>query len=294
MIRSMTGYGSSHGATEGTTVRAEARAVNGRHLKVRTSLPPGGEAWDPLVRDVVSEHVSRGTLDVRIQVDRGEDADRALELDTGRIEAYLDAFERLRTEYSLPGQVDLPLLVRAGGLLRETESDPTGIVTEEFLRDLLGDALDQLVGMREEEGRRLQEELRGHLDAIQGGLERVEQGAPERLERERERLRRSAGEMLEDRPVDESRLAQEIAYLADKWDVGEEIARARSHVEAFRDLLDAPADEPVGRRLSFLVQELHRELNTTGAKANDADISHVVVEMKNELEGIREQVENVE
>lgn len=294
MIRSMTGYGAAGDHTEGMTLEVELRAVNGRHLKVRTSLPPGTEAWEPVVRDVISEQLSRGTVDARIRASAREDGPGELELDVGRVEAYLSAFERLRAEYSLPGQVDLPLLVRAGGLLREVERDPTEAVDEAALRELVVDALDQLVEMRQREGERLERDLGEHLDAIERDLDRVEGLAPERLSRERERLRDAAREILDDGQVDESRVAQEIAHLADKWDLGEELARARAHVRAFRELLREPAEEPVGKRLSFLAQELHRELNTTGAKANDAEISHAVVEMKNELEGIREQVENVE
>jgi uncharacterized protein (TIGR00255 family) len=148
--------------------------------------------------------------------------------------------------------------------------------------------------MRSREGERLAAELRERLAALAERLDAVEELAPLRLEAERDRLRRSVAELAGGVDVDEDRLAREIAVLADRWDIREEIVRARAHVEAFEDLLDLPDDEPVGKRLGFLSQELLREVNTIGSKGNDARIAHLVVEAKNELETMREQIENVE
>jgi uncharacterized protein (TIGR00255 family) len=155
-------------------------------------------------------------------------------------------------------------------------------------------ALDEVVGMREREGERLAADLRERAAAIERAIDRVEELAPRRLDRERSRLLEAVAQLTGGKDVDAERVAREVAMLADKWDIGEEMVRARSHLEAFGELLDEPAAVPVGKRLGFLVQELHREINTTGAKANDATISQVVVEMKNELERLREQIENVE
>lgn len=298
MIRSMTGYGTASAEHGERSLEVELRSVNGRHLKVRCRLPAGVEGLEPALKDRISRSLSRGTVTLVVDL-RGRVPGSGLRLDDERVEALLDAFRTLREEYSLPGQVDLPLLVRAGGLLTEGERGEQGEgaadwVTEDLLSEPVERALDQLVGMREAEGRKLAADLRTHLDAIEEGLDRVEERAPQRLERERERLLEAVAELTEDVDVDDDRVARELALLADKWDLGEEISRARAHVESFRELLEAPAPEPVGRRLAFLAQELHRELNTTGAKANDAGISRIAVEMKNELEGIREQVENVE
>jgi uncharacterized protein (TIGR00255 family) len=148
--------------------------------------------------------------------------------------------------------------------------------------------------MREEEGRRLHDDLEGRIQAIEAALAAVEQRAPERLVAERDRLRRAVQELATGVAVDADRLAQEVAYLAERWDVNEELVRFRSHNELFRQLLEADSAEPVGKRLSFLVQEMHREANTIGSKANDAAIAHRVVAIKDEVERLREQVENVE
>ncbi len=148
--------------------------------------------------------------------------------------------------------------------------------------------------MREAEGARLQQDLEEHLLAIEEALVRVEAYAPERVVTERDRLRAAVAELTETHTVDEDRLAREIAYLAEKWDINEEIVRFRSHVELFDEALQADASEPVGKRLGFLVQEMNREANTIGSKANDAQIAHTAVTLKEEVERLREQLENVE
>lgn len=294
MLRSMTGFGAAATDTGEASVHVEVRSVNARHLGVRFSLPRGAEAWEPELRGRVGERVERGRVDVSVEVEIAGEAAGGLELDEDRVEATLKAFRRLRDEYALPGQVDLPLLVRAGGLLREARTSSAEAVEVDAVAGALDEALDELVEMREREGERLAEDLRRRVDSMREGLELVEELAPRRLERERRRLREAAAELAGEVEADDEAVAREIALLADKWDVGEETVRARSHLDAFDELLEAPGGEPVGKRLKFLVQELHREINTTGAKANDAEISRQVVEMKNDLESVREQVENVE
>jgi uncharacterized protein (TIGR00255 family) len=148
--------------------------------------------------------------------------------------------------------------------------------------------------MRSREGDRLAEELNERLNALFRRLEEIEVLAPLRLESERARLQRAVAELAGGVDVDDDRLAREIAVLADRWDIREEIVRARAHIAAFRDLLQLPGEEPVGKRLGFLSQELLREVNTVGSNSNDAKISHHVVEAKNELETMREQIENIE
>ena len=290
----MTGFGSATVDTGSASVHVEVRSVNSRHLNVRLGLPRGGEDWEPRLRELAGGRLERGQVDVSVEVEAAEEPGAGLELDEDRVEATLKAFRRLRDEYALPGQVDLPLLVRSGDLLQEARTPAAEVADVDAVEEALAAALDELVEMREREGERLADDLRGRVASMRAGLDRVEEKAPERLERERERLLEAVAELTGGAEADDEAVAREIALLADKWDVGEELSRARSHVEAFHELIREAEAEPVGRRMSFLAQELHRELNTTGAKANDAEISRHVVEMKNELEGIREQVENVE
>lgn len=295
MIWSMTGFGSSTVETEAGSVRAEARSVNSRHLRVSFRLPERAQPWEADLRAMVSDRVSRGQVDIRVSVDAPEvETGPIWELDEARVRGYLEAFRVLREEYTLPGQVDLPLLLRAGEILREVRPEALEWLEAGQLRRAVEEALAGMVEMRQREGQRLAEDLRARAEAIWNGVDEVERLAPERLRKERERLREAVAELTGGADRDDDRLEREIVFLADKWDIGEEVVRTRAHLEAFAEYLAAPASEAVGKRLAFLVQELHREINTMGAKANDARISRHVVEMKNELEKMREQVENVE
>jgi len=270
--------------------------VNSRHLKLHFRLPPGTEAWEEVLRDRIASQVGRGHVDVTLRI--GSDvpggAAPVFRLDEERARAYVDALRDLQVRWGLGGEVDIGLVGRCERLLVEGASDPARTVPEGALREVADAAVAQLVAMRVSEGRRLAADLLGRLDALGAGLSEVEALAPKRLERESERLRRSVRELAADVEVDPDRLAREIAFIADKWDISEELVRARAHLEAFRELIDAPSEEPVGKRLSFLGQELLREVNTIGSKANDAAIARIVVEMKNEVESLREQNENVE
>lgn len=293
MIRSMTGFGAASHDGRRASVTVELRSVNSRHLKVNFRLPFGGDAWEAQLRAQLAEVLQRGQIDVSVRLDERTD-EAGLELDEARVTSYLAAARALQEAHGLPGEVDLALLASFGPLVREARPDVTEAVDSEELAAAAGAALVQLIAMREAEGARLETELRERIDAILVGLERVEPHIPARLERERERLLAAVSELTGGAQLDEERVAREIALIADRWDVGEEMVRARAHLDALVELLGAPGDEPVGKRLSFLIQEIHREINTLGAKANDTSITREVVEMKNELEKLREQVENVE
>jgi uncharacterized protein (TIGR00255 family) len=293
MIRSMTGFGAASHEGRQVSVTVELRSVNSRHLKLNFRLPFGAEAWEAPLRAQLAEGLQRGQVDVSVRVDeRAEGA--GVELDESRVEAYVSALRAMQERYDLPGEIDLALMTAFGPLVREVRADVTERVEGAELSAAAGDALVELIAMREAEGTRLETELRARIAAIRVGLERVAPHIPARLERERERLRAAVAELTGGVQLDEERVAREIAMIADRWDVGEEMVRAAAHLDAFLEMLEAPAEEPVGKRLSFLIQELHREINTLGAKANDVQITREVVEMKNELEKLREQVENVE
>ena len=296
MIRSMTGFGAATATAGGVDVSLELRSVNSRHVKIHFRLPPGAERWEETLREAVAAQVRRGHVDVTLRLGGvGEDAAPVeYRLDEARVRAYLEALRRVQEAFGLSGEIDVGLVGRFERLLTEVPSDPKDAISDEVLRSIAREALEQLVAMRVREGERLAEDLSARVEALRSGLSAVEELVPGRLERELARMRRSIGELAADIEVDEDRLAREIAFIADKWDISEELVRARAHLDAFRELLDSPSEEPVGKRLSFLGQELLREVNTIGSKANDASIARIVVEMKNELESLREQNENVE
>ena len=293
MIRSMTGFGAASHEGRQVSVTVELRSVNSRHLKLNFRLPFGAEAWEAPLRAQLSDGLQRGQVDVSVRVDERAEA-AGVELDDSKVEAYVSALRQMQERFDLPGEIDLALMAAFGPLVRESRADVTERVEGEELSEAARAALSELVAMREAEGARLETELRARIAAVRSGLERVAPHIPARLEHERERLRAAVAELTGGVQLDEERVAREIALIADRWDVGEEMVRAEAHLDAFLEMLDAPGEEPVGKRLSFLIQELHREINTLGAKANDTGITREVVEMKNEIEKLREQVENVE
>jgi len=293
MIRSMTGFGAASHEGRQVSVTVELRSVNSRHLKLNFRLPFGAEAWEAPLRAQLSDGLQRGQVDVSVRVDERAEA-AGVELDDSKVEAYVSALRQMQERFDLPGEIDLALMAAFGPLVRESRADVTERVEGEELSEAARAALSELVAMREAEGSRLETELRARIAAVRSGLERVAPHIPARLEHERERLRAAVAELTGGVQLDEERVAREIALIADRWDVGEEMVRAEAHLDAFLEMLDAPGEEPVGKRLSFLIQELHREINTLGAKANDTGITREVVEMKNEIEKLREQVENVE
>ncbi len=294
MIRSMTGFGAASLPVGSAEASLELRSVNSRHLKLNLRLPSGLEEVEGELRELISSSVSRGHVDVTLRVDSGVAGETSIEVNDQRVAALLDAFRSIGERFDVAGQVDLALLARADRLFVERSQSVEELIDREALKAAAGRAIDQLLAMRDNEGERLSADLAGRLAAIETRLTEVESLAPVRLQRERDRLRAAVAELTERVDLDDDRLAREIAILADKWDLGEELVRARAHLQAFEQLLAAPGSEPVGKRLGFLSQELLREINTIGSKANDSGIQHSVVEMKNELESMREQIENVE
>jgi uncharacterized protein (TIGR00255 family) len=297
MIRSMTGYGEAEGATAAGLLRVELRTVNHRYLNVNARIPTALARWEPDIREWLRAWFTRGHVNCTVRLERNG-ADGAVpgyRLDPERVTAYLAIFEQLGREFGVPGEPDLALLARFSDIIIRDDSDAQDLeVSGDELRSVLEGAARQNLEMRDEEGIRLQRDLDERLSAIERALDAIERAAPERLVAERDRLRAAISDLAGGVAVDEARLAHEIALLAERWDINEELVRFRSHIDLFRDLLSAGNEEAVGKRLSFLVQEMHREANTTGSKANSAAIAHSVVSIKEEIERLREQVENVE
>ena len=301
MIRSMTGYGAAEtGLPGGRVLRAEVRTVNHRHLRTSVRLPRGWEEMEAKVVGRVRAVLSRGSVSLAVSCDdarREEDGLPGLDMDRAR--SYVDLLREAGGRLGLEDRLGLGALIRLPGVVR-VEGPPAAPVDEAGLLECVESALAGVVAMREVEGRRLEGELRASLARITNQIELVEEAAPGRLLRERDRLRERVLALSGAVEVDEDRLAREIAYLAERWDVAEEIVRLRSHVALFLESLDgedrrrtAPARK-AGKRLGFIVQEMYREANTVGSKANDAAISASAVAVKEELERIREQLENVE
>jgi uncharacterized protein (TIGR00255 family) len=289
----MTGYGHAAFEIEGAGFEVELRCVNHRHLDVKTRLPRGLAGFEGELRAQVAERLSRGKVDLNVRATAGAALADTVELDLAVAERYLAAARTLRERHGLPGALEVQALLALPGVARVVERELGEDSARRALRAAVAAALDSAAAMREAEGAALDRELRGRLARVAALVDAVEARAGEVQRAVRDRLRKRAEQLREETgPVDEARLHQEVVWFADRLDVTEECVRLRSHVAQFLALLDGAG--PAGRRLDFLLQEMGREANTIGSKSADAPIAHDVVELKTELERIREQVQNVE
>jgi uncharacterized protein (TIGR00255 family) len=291
MIRSMTGFGQAEGTVGTSRVLVEVRTVNHRFFSPSIKLPGAYGRWEAEVREAMRVKVSRGHVTLTARSERL--ATQAMAIDEARFAAIVAQLRGLHDRHGLTGGVDLATVLRMPDVMAAPrEEEDTGVVGD--LLAIVDRALEALGHARTDEGQRLAAVLQERLNLVSGALQRIAQRAPARVVVQRDRLRASVRELTEGLAVDEGRLAQEIAILADRMDVSEELDRFRSHLVAFQAVLAESGGEPVGKRLGFLLQEMLREANTTGSKAADAAILHDVVGVKEELERIREQVENLE
>ena len=291
MIRSMTGFGSAEGQVGAAQVAVEVRSVNHRFFNPTIKLPSEFARFEADVRETLRRSVSRGHVTLFARIAREQSAGR---IDEARFAAYVQQLRGLQQRYGLEQTLDVGTILRMPDVLGSQDSadEPTGDAGE--LVEIVSRAVAAMDAMRVAEGARLCGYIEERVHLIADAVDNIASRAPQRLVEQRDRLRQAVQELAGGVALDEQRLAQEIAILADRLDVSEEIARFRSHLEAFRATLrNAPADG-VGKRLGFLLQELLREANTTGSKGNDAAILKEVLAIKEELERIREQVENLE
>jgi uncharacterized protein (TIGR00255 family) len=296
MIQSMTGFGRASFEIAGRSFDVEIRSVNHRHLDARVRVPRPLADYEALAKSLVQERLGRGKVDVTIAPSDPGRSDAALQVDVEVAGQYVDAARRLASEHGLHGGLDVSVLIGLPGVMRFVEAGLPPDAIEAGVRSGMAAALDAVVAMRRDEGARLADELEGRLGNVVALIEAFASRSDEVVQAARERLRKRTEQIAQETGLyDEARLHQEIVIAADRLDVTEELVRLRSHVEQFRSILAGEAVEgPVGRRLDFLLQELGREANTIGSKANDAPLAHQVVELKTEIERIREQVQNVE
>jgi uncharacterized protein (TIGR00255 family) len=286
----MTGFGAADGAVAGGRLRLEIRSVNHRHLSVQLKLPGELSDLEGALRERLRGRFERGHVTVSGRWLEAPQQAEAVVVDVERARALVAGLRRLAGELRLPGKVDLAAVARLPDVVRVSrpESAPDG----SGAADVLDHAAEACAAAREREGAALCADLTARLDTLAGLARAVSAAAPARLVRERDRLAAAVAELAGGVAVDQGRLAQEIAYLADRLDITEELVRFETHLAAMREAL--AGDAAAGRRLAFLLQELGREANTMGSKANDAAIAEAVIAMKTELEKLREQVENLE
>jgi len=292
MIRSMTGYGKGHAEIQGLSLSVEIKSVNHRYGDVTVKAPRSMMSLENDIKKRISERLKRGKIDVFVNQDVCGDTVMVPTLNRPLAAAYINLFEELRTDFAVDGGIPLSLVVSQKEVVTLKEGDLPIESLKECLETALSAALDSLEGMRVTEGEATCRDMEDKLSGVEQLLALVETRAPhvavEWKGKLMERLARFAGDIA----VDPQRIAQEVAIFADRCDISEELVRFRSHLKQFRGLFNG--DEPVGRQMDFLVQELNREVNTMGSKSNDAELTRHVVAIKAELEKVREQVQNIE
>ena len=292
MIKSMTGYGGAKGEVDAIAVTAELKSVNNRYLDVSVRLPKSCLFAEEAVRSAVADTISRGKVDVFITVDTSQAEEAVIRVNDNLAGAYLKAVKDTAEKFGLDGDISALSLVRFPEVLSTDKTDVGRDAVSGAILSVLAQALKEFDAMRTREGEKLREDIEGKLSTLEAMVAKIEQRSPQTVTEYREKLLARMQEVLADAAVDESRILQEAAIYADKVAVDEEMVRLKSHIAQFRLLL--AAGSPVGRKLDFLVQEMNREANTTGSKCADSDIARTVIDMKAELEKIREQIQNME
>ncbi len=292
MLKSMTGFGRAEGETSLGEVIVEARSVNHRYSDINIKLPKRLSSFENRIKELIRSQVSRGRIDITLRLDTLGEEKFQLSVDLDLAQQYYQVFQDLKEKLHLKDEVTLGLLAGAKDLITAKEES---VDIEPYWQEvvpILNQSLQSMDAMKRLEGEALAKDLQQRLELIGNHLRMIKQQFPPRLKNTLNRLHERLRALLEGTEVDPSRFQQEVAFLAERTDITEEIVRAESHLSQFGSLLEG--NEPSGRKMDFLLQEIHRETNTVSAKVNDAEISQRVVEIKAELEKIREQVQNIE
>lgn len=293
MIKSMTAYGRGEVQTEENLFVAEIRSVNHRYRDITIRMPKAFQVLEEELKGILSSRIRRGRIEVSIQLQNGgEETAYNLELNLPLVKSYCKIFDQLSEELGVEKKPEIETVCQMKDvILVQPDAVDVDKVKPGF-EAVLAKALDAYEAMRVREGKAIETDFENRLSLLETYLDQIVARAPGVVEAYRNKLRDNVRRMMEDVVVDEVRLAQEVAFFAERSDITEELVRIRSHLNQFRDYLSV--DDALGRRLDFLLQEINREVNTISAKASDALISGLVVEMKAEIEKLREQVQNVE
>lgn len=292
MVRSMTGFGRGEAASDYGRIVVEMKSVNHRFSEVVMRYPKELVSLEDKTRALVAKRVVRGRVDVFLNWEESRAQRRTVEVDRDLAQAYYKACTELEGLTGKPANIDAAFIARLPDVFRVTEEPENLDAIWTLLEQAAESALTSLIAMRETEGAKLAQDLSERATAVEGYTERIAASAPAMLETYRNQLRERLNELLAPNTVDEQRLAMEVAILADRSAITEELVRLGSHCQQLRDML--AADESIGRKLDFLLQEMNREINTIGSKVSDHTVTSLVIEVKSELEKIREQAQNIE
>ena len=292
MIKSMTGFGSAKGTVEGLNITVELKSVNNRYLDVSVRMPRSFMFAEEAVKSAVQRHISRGKVDVFVSVDSSDAGDITVKVNEALLKGYIDAVRSISEEYSLPADMTAFGISRFPDVLSVEKKDLDADAISAGIVDITEHALDDFDAMRLREGEKLRDDVLGRLETITGFVADVETKSPETVKEYRARLEAKMAEVLGSAGIDENRILAEAAIFADHIAVDEETVRLRSHMSQLRKMINGSS--PTGRKIDFLIQEFNREANTIGSKCQNSDIAHTVVDLKSEIEKIREQIQNIE
>ena len=292
MVKSMTGFGRYRGSYDGLDILCEVKSVNSRYLDTNVKISRGFAALEEKIKQFAANKVSRGKLDIYVSIERigGERGEIAVNEEF--LKTYVTLLKDVKKRYGLGGKVSVDTVASRPEVFTTERRDEDMDKVWESLAAVLENAFDSFGGMRLAEGEKMAKDVLNHLETLESIRESIALRAPQAVKESNEKMRSRIKELLEGAEYDESRLMTECAVFADKADISEELARLASHFEQFRNIINE--DKPVGRKLDFLVQEMNREVNTIGSKANDGEIARSVIEAKSTVEKIREQIQNIE
>lgn len=292
MLKSMTGFGRAQEVINNREILVEIKAVNHRYYEFYSRVPRAYGYLDEKLKGFLNGKVSRGKVEVSVSIVNQEGTDAAIEVNRSIASGYVNALKRANEELKLDDDLSLSSIMRLPDIFNvvKTLEDEEGIWAD--VKNVAGSALDKFIDMRQTEGVKMHDDIALRLDYIEKVVGKIEKRSPEVVNAYRERLYSRLNEILSDRNIDDSRVLTEACIFSEKIAVDEETVRLRSHISQYRSLIES--DEPVGRKLDFLTQELNREVNTIGSKGQDLETTQMVVDLKSEIEKIREQVQNIE
>lgn len=292
MIKSMTGYGRSQQTIGDRDILVEIRSVNHRYYEFSARVPRNMGYLEEKLKSYIKDSISRGKVEVLVTINNVNGKDETISVNVNVAQGYIDALRTANSTLMLPDDLTLSQLARLPDVFTVVKTIDDEEEVWQVVKTVTQQAVDNFIHMRTVEGQKMFEDINGRLDSIESMVAIVEEASPKTVEAYRNRLYEKLSEVLESKDIDEARIVTECAILSEKLAVDEETVRLKSHIAQFRELIHS--EEPIGRKLDFLVQEMNREVNTTGSKAQDITITRTVVEMKSELEKIREQIQNIE
>lgn len=293
MLKSMTGYGRQESVIDGKKILVEIKSVNHRFADYNIKVPRHLGFLEDRVKKLASENMTRGKIDIYVAVESGDDSsDKDIILNTELAKSYINALHELRDKFGLKDDISVSSVARYTEIFKSERREEDEEALWQSVSTVMKDAIDAFVAMRVREGERIEKDLVARINYMKELAKKVDERSPETVKEYSDRLYARIKEVLADKTIDEGRVLTEVAIFADKVAVNEETVRLASHFEEFNEIITS--GEPAGRRLDFLIQEINREVNTIGSKAQDIDIAKIVVTLKGEIEKLREQIQNIE